>query len=195
MKILVIGAGGIGSWLLTRLYRLEQYNQLPEDCEITVVDSDIVEEKNFPYQNFNEGDQLDYKASMMEINYGFTSLVKRVETEEDLEGYDILVCAVDNPQTRRLIYNYCDKTKTFFIDLRAEGRSVWGITSDAEWSLEKLLSTVSSEDKEGSSCQLEYELSAGIIQLGNTIIAEVGSQWILNKIRDVKSPVMFTSRF
>ena len=45
-KILIIGAGGIGSFLIQFLNKLNIY-------ELTVFDSDKVEEKNLLYQNFN----------------------------------------------------------------------------------------------------------------------------------------------
>ena len=45
-KILIIGAGGIGSFLVQFLNKLNIY-------ELTVFDSDKVEEKNLLYQNFN----------------------------------------------------------------------------------------------------------------------------------------------
>ena len=46
-KVLVIGAGGIGSFLIPLLDKVELYN-------ITVADPDKVERKNLPYQNFTE---------------------------------------------------------------------------------------------------------------------------------------------
>ena len=48
-KILIIGAGGIGSYLIPLLDRLGCYN-------ITVYDNDTVEKKNLLYQNYNEND-------------------------------------------------------------------------------------------------------------------------------------------
>ena len=47
-KILVIGAGGIGSFLIQFLDKVGLY-------DITVADPDVVEEKNLTYQNFKKG--------------------------------------------------------------------------------------------------------------------------------------------
>ena len=44
-KVLVIGAGGIGSFLIPLLDRVDLY-------DITVADPDISRNKNLPYQNF-----------------------------------------------------------------------------------------------------------------------------------------------
>ena len=46
-KILIIGAGGIGSYLIPLLDRLGCYT-------ITVFDNDTIEKKNLLYQNYNE---------------------------------------------------------------------------------------------------------------------------------------------
>ena len=61
-KILIIGAGGIGSFLISFLDRIGLYN-------ITVFDPDKVEKKNITYQNFLESDIGENKAKVMEKRY------------------------------------------------------------------------------------------------------------------------------
>jgi len=194
-NILIIGAGGIGSWLLSRLSRLAQYNQI-KDVEITIYDSDVVEEKNLPYQNFEELDITDPKVYAVEplSEMPLIRRFEKIETEDQLKSYDVIICAVDNSKTRELVFRFCNKNKqTYFIDLRAEGTAVWAITSDSGWSLEQLLNTLSKEEK-STSCQLDYELNNGIIQLGNIIIADIGAQLLLNYLRGKKNS-HFTARF
>ena len=48
-KIMIIGAGGIGSYLVSFLDRIGLY-------DITVFDDDSVETKNLTYQNYEEDD-------------------------------------------------------------------------------------------------------------------------------------------
>ena len=57
-KILIIGAGGIGSFLVQFLNKLNIY-------ELTVFDSDKVEEKNLLYQNFNRLHIGEMKSTSM----------------------------------------------------------------------------------------------------------------------------------
>jgi saccharopine dehydrogenase-like NADP-dependent oxidoreductase len=196
-KVLIIGCGGIGSWLISRLARLRDFNQLNAISAVVIADSDTIEDKNLPYQNFEIEEIMDSKALAMDARYGFSGKEMRVQTHEQLEPFDIIICAVDNSKTRKLVYEHCEKYKDkYFIDLRAEGPAVWAISSDAGWSLEQLKATLHETEKEnGTSCQLDYELSAGRIQLGNTIIAEIGAQWLLNKLRGKKNSSVFSQRF
>ena len=80
-KILIVGAGGIGSWLCYFLYNLENHKQFGRNNTINIVvaDPDTVEEKNLSYQNFDMEDITDNKAKVMEAKYGFLgkdSLIK-----------------------------------------------------------------------------------------------------------------------
>lgn len=194
MNLLIIGGGGIGSWLTARISRLRDFGQL-NDISLTLADSDVIEKKNLPYQNFELAEIMDPKALILEDRFNIKGVYKKIETDKDLESFDIIVCAVDNAKTRRLVYKHCLSNNKYFIDLRAEGTAVWGITSDASWSLEKLESTLGKDDETGKSCQLKFELEQNIIQLGNTIIAEIGVQWLLNHLRGKQNFAIFSYRF
>ena len=61
-KIMIIGAGGIGSFLIPLLDKTGLYN-------ITVFDPDVVEIKNITYQNFDEGDIEKLKVDVMADRY------------------------------------------------------------------------------------------------------------------------------
>jgi len=141
MKLLIIGGGGIGSWLVSRISRLKRFNQLNYFSEIVIVDYDEIENKNLPYQNFEVDEVMDSKALTLEDKFEIAGKNLEIKTEKDLKFYDVIICAVDNAMTRRLIYKHCITNKKFFIDLRAEGSTVWGITSDSNWSLEQLEAT------------------------------------------------------
>ena len=116
-KILIIGAGGIGSFLVQFLNKLNIY-------ELTVFDSDKVEEKNLLYQNFNRLHigEMKVKAINSMFNHGFTiTQPYDVVMDNDFDKYDLVVCCVDNMSTRRMLYN-SDKAKQW-LDLRAQGRN------------------------------------------------------------------------
>jgi molybdopterin/thiamine biosynthesis adenylyltransferase len=189
-KILVIGCGGIGSYLSEHIYRLIINGQInPMDTEITVADFDSVEEKNIRYQNFKKTDIFNKKSKIIGDRYFFLELPDKITSENQLEKFDLIVIAADNSKVREIVFNYClrDNNKTQFIDLRCEGRSVAFFTKDA--GKEKLIQSLGTNiDDTGHSCQLEYELENGIVQNGNVIAATIGSQLILNWLRGEKNP-------
>ena len=125
-KILIIGAGGIGSFLVQFLNKLNIY-------ELTVFDSDKVEEKNLLYQNFNRLHigEMKVKAINSMFNSGFTiTQPYDVVVDNDFDKYDLVVCCVDNMSTRRMLYN-SDKAKQW-LDLRAQGRNAVLVSSDID---------------------------------------------------------------
>lgn len=178
------------------LYELERHNQL-KDAEITIADDDTVENKNLTYQNFGLEDLTEEKAESLSARFGFGARVERITDPKSFKYFDCIVSAVDNAKFRRMLFKAADKNdELFWIDLRCEGRTIAAFTKHKVNTLKKMLATVPKEDnEEDGSCQLEYELSAGIIQNGNKIIAAIGSQYILNWLRKDTSPPEFSAIF
>ena len=98
-KILIVGAGGIGSFLIPLLDRVKLY-------EITAADPDKVEKKNLTYQNFKEKELEMNKAGVMDWNYDSVKYHTPypILTENQIQGYDLVVCCADNLDVRRLLY-------------------------------------------------------------------------------------------
>ncbi len=194
-KILQIGTGGIGSFTIREIFNLyENSVQGTEDIDITMIDDDEVEQKNLLYQHFLIEDLGKNKAEALSERFLFNFKKERVETEKQLEGYDIILICVDNGKLRELVYKFCNKNETHFIDLRSEGRSVCYYTKHKKNTLESLMNTIDVEAPD-TSCQLKFELDAGIIQIGNRIIAMVGVQLLLNHLRGEKNGASFVQRF
>ena len=124
MYVLIIGAGGIGSFLIQFLDKVGLY-------AITVADPDKVETKNLPYQNFNEDDVAFNKASRMKDKFfGSVKVASEypVLTEKQMQGYDLVICCVDNLSVRRTLYN----TSIKWLDLRAQGRNAALVSHKAD---------------------------------------------------------------
>ena len=60
VKILIIGAGGTGGYVIPHLYRIAYASG--RKCQIIIADGDIVERKNLIRQNFAECDIGNNKA-------------------------------------------------------------------------------------------------------------------------------------
>jgi len=194
-RIIVIGLGGIGSFLAGHLHRLVLNNQIdPEKTAVTLCDDDQVEIKNLLYQAFEKKDALKPKAEVLGKRYSFSALTRRIEKEEQLEPYNLIICCVDSSSTRELVFRHCARTGKHFIDLRSEGRAACFFTTHPNNTVEYLLDTIA-EQKENGSCQNEWELREGIVQQGNVIIAAIGAQLLLNYLRGEPNPPEFRHIF
>lgn len=104
--IFVIGAGGIGSWLVASLCRLE------DPDTIVVVDKDNLEAKNLDRQLFTADDIGKPKSQALSERYGCRSLVGWFSFGLLRVGPDdwLMVCA-DNHPARREAIEECDRSR------------------------------------------------------------------------------------
>jgi len=165
-KVLVIGVGGIGSFLIPLLDKVGLY-------DITVADPDSVEDKNISYQNFNLGHVSRNKASIMAENYDSVSLGSEypILTKKQMQGYDLVVCCVDNLSVRRTLYN----TSLKWLDLRAQGRNAALVSHKADPKMYDMLLA----GEEGSfSCQGDsWDGTNTGVHFMQVAIAGLGAQW------------------
>ena len=171
-KVLVIGTGGIGSYLIPLLNQVGMY-------DITVADPDKVEKKNLPYQNFTEEEVGENKAKAMNKRYNIKKVIPfPILTTKQMEGYDLVVCCVDNLSVRRTLYN----TTLKWLDLRAQGRNAALVSHKADIKMyESLLA-----GKDGSfSCQGDsWDGSNEGVHFMQVAIAGMGAQWIQRYFND-----------
>jgi len=166
-KILIIGTGGIGSFLTQFLDKVNLY-------DITVADPDSVERKNLTYQNFSKGHVGQNKASVMFDSYESVNHFSKypVLAEKQMQGYDLVICCVDNLSTRRTLYN----TSIKWLDLRAQGRNAALVSHKADPKMYDMLLA----GEEGSfSCQGDsWDGTNSNVQMMQIAIAGIGAQWI-----------------
>tara|TARA_R100000742_G_C4275050_1_gene95311 strand:- start:842 stop:1405 length:564 start_codon:yes stop_codon:yes gene_type:complete len=173
-KILVIGAGGIGSFLIPVLDRVRLY-------DITVADPDKVETKNLPYQNFKIVSVGQNKATNMADNYS-DSINKAIQfpilTEKQMQGYDLVICCVDNIGLRRTLYN----TTVKWLDLRAQGRNAALVSYKAD---PKMYDTLLAGEEGSFSCQGDsWDGSTEGVHFMQVAIAGLGAQWVQRWFND-----------
>ena len=165
-KILVIGAGGIGSYLIEVLNRTKCY-------DITVADPDKYEQKNLTYQFCSTDEIGTNKASATTGKYHNVKNIKYpILTAKQIWGYDLVVCCADNLDVRRLLY----RENCAWLDLRAQGRNCAYISYRADRNKHDVLLA----GPEGSfSCQGEsWDGSANAQHFSHIIAAGMGAQWI-----------------
>mgnify|MGYP003132580650 CR=1 FL=1 len=165
-KILIIGAGGIGSFLIPLLKKTGLYN-------ITVADPDIVETKNLPYQNYEKEDVGKNKAHVMAIRYNCAAGIQfAILTANQLKGYDLVISCVDNLSLRRTLY----RTEVKWLDLRAQGRNAAFISSESS---PDMWDTVLAGPDGSFSCQGEnWDGSNKNVHFMQVAIAGMAAEWI-----------------
>mgnify|MGYP005769834237 CR=1 FL=1 len=122
VKIVLLGAGGTGGYVIPHLYRIAFASKRP--CRVIIADGDIVEHKNLIRQNFAECDIGENKAAVMAERYAEVFGIETeyipeyIEDEQRLYdllnvrgGYGqpksigILIGAVDNNRSRVMCSN------------------------------------------------------------------------------------------
>lgn len=172
-KVMIIGAGGIGSYLVSFLNRVGIY-------DITVFDDDNVERKNLPTQNFHLGAIGEKKVDSILLAHENTVQTEPfpVLVEKQLHGYDLVICCADNLGIRRLVYRqgFGADCQNKWLDLRSQGRNGAIISYMTD---EKLMTTLLAGPEGSFSCQGEdWDGSPEGINLTHIAIAGMASQWI-----------------
>ena len=175
-RVLIVGVGGIGSYLIPLLAKTGMY-------QLHIADPDTVEEKNICSQNFGVEDIGNYKVDAMITLVAKQYSIKAssrfpVLVENQITGYDLIVCCADNLDVRRLIYRkgFQDECSAKWLDLRAQGRNgaIISYLTDP-----KLCDTFLTGPKGSFSCQGEADTdNKGNIHFTHTAIAGIGAQWI-----------------
>ncbi len=188
----IIGAGGIGSNLVSMLYPALQQGDLVDkvgDIRICIYDSDNVERKNLPHQNFNISDVGGLKVMSLcnrlwnecdkSIDDGPNLILQPcpwdVRSSDDLLPSDIVVVAVDSHQARKIVHENC----TNWLDLRCLGDGYIALDDSV---VSDLISEFTPE-QESQSCQFDGAIESGNIQFGFMSAATHGAQWIIQSLR------------
>jgi len=101
-RLLIAGAGGVTSYLLPVLLKTFQ----PE--KVTLVDKDILEQRNLDRQQFNADAVGEYKAKALADMYNVDHRAEWFTTNTDARRYDLLICACDNHKARRDVLTVAD---------------------------------------------------------------------------------------
>lgn len=183
-KALVIGCGGIGSYLAYFLADLYAKGQIGNEWLIDLMDDDIVEQDQVLYQKFLQNTIGMNKAiALMQTYDVFEALQNRLTAQNSdiLKKYELFILAVDNDATRQVVIKHCFETGKDFIDLRSNGSRVMLMPKLPK--IEDNMKYIDENDNKTYSCQDSADLKKGWIQLGNRYIALRGAQAFLNYIR------------
>ena len=191
IKILVVGLGGIGSQLTELIVPALDISGL--NVELNLMDNDIVDESNLAHQRFSSEDENSPKVEVLQQRYQRYEHVKTIAhnnnltTQSQLEGYDIIVVAVDRQEPRNLVH----KSDAHWVDMRCQGDGWLLIDSDTNKSiLDKI-----PNNKQPVGCQLPGAIESGNIEFGFAAVAALGAQWVMQKIRMLAGHKSRTPKF
>jgi molybdopterin/thiamine biosynthesis adenylyltransferase len=125
MKIVIIGLGGIGSFLSELISKFLEYDDSIKDKKIVLVDGDIYESKNATRQFFNHlqaGEnkaaqkqrELSYKYRSIEFSY-ISTYVNISNIGGVIQEKDVVFLCVDNHKTRRVVSDYCSSLQNILL--------------------------------------------------------------------------------
>ena len=185
-EIAVIGAGGIGSHLLSTIVPALHRGELLESTEVITIriyDSDKVSEENLAHQRFMPEDVGKHKVTaIVESLAPFTSDRLRlvacpwdVREDSDMKPADLTVVAVDSAIARRVVHS----SDSIFLDLRCLGDGYVAFDSSVDPDFVSKMTP----DQPARSCQHEDAISSGNIEFGFLIAASHGAQWVLQSLR------------
>lgn len=177
IKCAIIGAGGIGSYLVEHIDRLIDLNQI-NNITFTVYDNDIVEKKNMLYQNFLPSDIDMNKVEALSLRFFNIKFINKRVDISTLSKYDLVILCADNNKIRKDTWLNWTTNKINFIDSRANGRAI-GLYSNNTDNYVKTLS----DDDSPTSCQNPFQISNKEIEFGNVCVASILTQSILNYSR------------
>lgn len=117
MNIKIIGLGGVGTILVERLCRFLNYGA-DLSANITLVDGDTYEEKNYERQEFSGfGNKAEVKATDLELQFPtlpldvYPAFVNEATLSDVIKEGDIIFMCVDNHKSRMIVNNYCKQLK------------------------------------------------------------------------------------
>ena len=178
-EIAVIGAGGIGSHLISTLVPALHRGELLESTEVITIriyDSDKVSEENLAHQRFMPEDVDKHKVTaIVESMAPFTSdRLQLIACPWDVRE-DLIVVAVDSAIARRVVHS----SDSIFLDLRCLGDGYVAFDSSVDSDFVSKMTP----DQPARSCQHEDAISSGNIEFGFLLAASHGAQWVLQSLR------------
>ena len=186
-NILIVGAGGIGSQLIDELVPALTAGALAErlgGVRVHLMDSDRVEEANLSHQRHEprmvgrlKVDSLAERLDpFLSPALGIVAHDEDLRIAEQLEGYDLVVVAVDRPAARLLAHAHA----TEWVDLRCGGDGYMALDDETE---PRLVTLMTPDDQQPASCQQEGAVENGNIEMGYALAAAHGTQWVVQRLR------------
>ena len=185
-RLMIVGAGGIGSQLLDLLVPALTAGLADRmgGVQIHVMDDDRVEVANIPHQRHEPRMIGQLKVTSLAERLAphlspaltLTPLGEKLLDAPQLDGYDMVVAAVDRPTARALVHAHAEQ----WLDLRCGGDGWLALDDEFNPALVTMMTPL---DQTPASCQLPDAMETGNVQFGYALAAAHGAQWIIQRMR------------
>ena len=187
--IMVAGVGGIGSWLVFMLSRLNPHS-------LTIIDNDVVSMSNMAGQMFSLNDIGDPKVVTMEnIVKRYSNYYRvdcyREQLTENTSVKPVLMCGFDNMAARKEAYQNWKSTLQFhqnkdnflLIDgrLSAEMMQVFCITGNDNYYMKEYEDKWLFDDSEAESTVCSYKQTSYCANMIASLMTNLFVNWCTNR--------------
>lgn len=147
--IIIVGVGGTGTYVIKELARFLSTSPLKRDVMITLIDGDVVEQRNLERQCFLEEDVGENKALAMgfaiqeSFNVNCSVIQDYIKKYSQLKNIDIsygflpvVISCVDNNNARLLLEEYFEEKRSIvYIDSGngfSNGQCIYAVKADGK---------------------------------------------------------------
>ena len=194
-RIILAGCGGIGSWTVLQLARMNP-------AALFMYDDDIVEQANMSGQLYCQGDVGKAKVdAMADMISSYTTMHNIYAIQDkfkaDSEAGDVMICGFDNMEARRIFFvawhNYVmtkpeeERKKCLYLDgrLSINTLQVFCITGDNDWAMAEYADKYLFTDAEAEETQCSLKQTTYLACMIGSMIVNLFTNWTANLLNPV----------
>lgn len=194
-RIILAGCGGIGSWTVLQLARMNP-------AALFMYDDDIVEIANMSGQLYSQEDVGKAKVdAMADMIRSYTTMRNIFAIKDKFkatsEAGDIMICGFDNMAARKVFYSkwmehLLDKPeeelhKCIFLDgrLSIDCLQVFCITGDNTWAMEEYRRKYLFDDSEADATQCSLKQTSYLACMIGSVIVNLFTNFIANTLNPI----------
>ena len=194
-RIILAGCGGIGSWTILQLARMNP-------AALFMYDDDVVEQANMSGQLYCQDDIGKAKVDAMADMIKSYTTMRNIYAIKDKfttnsEAGDVMICGFDNMEARRIFFvawhNYVmtkseeERHKCLYLDgrLSINTLQVFCITGDNDWAMNEYADKYLFTDAEAEETQCSLKQTTYLACMIGSVIVNLFTNWTANLLNPI----------
>ena len=194
-RIILAGCGGIGSWTILQLARMNP-------AALFMYDDDTVEQANMSGQLYCQDDIGKAKVDAMADMIKSYTTMRNIYAIKDKfttnsEAGDVMICGFDNMEARRIFFvawhNYVmtkseeERHKCLYLDgrLSINTLQVFCITGDNDWAMNEYADKYLFTDAEAEETQCSLKQTTYLACMIGSVIVNLFTNWTANLLNPI----------